>query len=317
MDTSFRLFPESASNFAHSVDVLYACLLGMAAFFTILICAMILYFGIRYRRGAVIDRANAPDKNVWLEVTWIAIPLLITTGMFVGGAAVYFQEREPPINPLEIDVVGKQWMWKLQHAEGKAEINTLHVPNHQAVRLRMISEDVIHSFYVPAFRVKQDVLPGRYTQMWFEPTKTGTYHLFCAEYCGTEHSKMQGTVVVMEPDEYADWLAGETGERPEVAGGKLFERYRCNTCHKPDGTGNGPSLMGIFGSKVPLAGGGSVVADEQYLRDSIVEPKKQVVAGFQPLMPSFRGQLDEAQILKIIAYLKSTKATSDAGKQPQ
>jgi cytochrome c oxidase subunit 2 len=296
------LFPESASTVSGKVDALYFFLLGVSAFFTILICALILYFAVRYRRGSPAKREN-PPVNRYMELAWAAFPLVLTMVMFVWGAVLFFEMQTPPLGAIELDVVGKQWMWRIQHQSGRAEINEVHVPVNQPVRLRMISEDVIHSFYVPEFRVKQDVLPGYYTSLWFEATRTGTYHLFCAEYCGTEHSLMRGTVVVMEQADYANWLSGETGDPPEAVGQKLFERYRCGSCHKPDGTGTGPSLAGVIGRRVPLTGGGSVVADEQYLHDAIVNPAKQVVAGYQAQMPIY--EFSEVQVLQIIAYLRS------------
>jgi cytochrome c oxidase subunit 2 len=240
--------------------------------------------------------------------------------MFVWGAVLFFEMQTPPRGAIELDVVGKQWMWRIQHRNGRAEINEVHVPVNQPVRLKMISEDVIHSFYVPEFRVKQDVLPGYYTSLWFEATRTGTYHLFCAEYCGTEHSKMRGRIIVMEQADYANWLAGETGEPPEAVGQKLFERHRCGSCHKPDGTGTGPSLTGVFGRNVPLTGGGSTVADVQYLHDAIVDPGKQVVAGFQAQMPIY--QFSELQVLQLMAYLRSLSQkqsgpTSNTNPRPE
>ena len=301
---SFQLFPDAASTVSHRVDAIYAFLVAVSLFFTFLICALILYFGVRYRRGSPASRANPPISYL-LEIAWSVIPLVLMMVMFGWGAAVYRDIQTPPVDAQEIQVVAKQWMWKVQHAEGRAELNQLHIPVGQPVRLRMISEDVIHSFYVPAFRVKQDVLPGYYTRLWFEATKTGHYHLFCAEYCGTEHSHMRGAVIVMEPGVYADWLAGDADVAPEVAGQKLFERYRCGTCHKADGGGSGPSLVGVFGKQVPLEGGGGAQADEQYLRNSILDPAAQIVAGYRPEMPTFRGQLDEGQVLQLIAYLKS------------
>jgi cytochrome c oxidase subunit II len=309
MDTRFQLFPEAASTVADRVDALFLFLVGVALFFTVLICVLILYFGVKYRRGSRAERANPPHSNL-LEVAWIIPPLLLTMVMFVWGADIYYDIKTPPADAMQIDVVARQWMWKVQHPEGRAEINELHVPVGRPIRLRMISEDVIHSFYVPAFRVKQDVLPAYYTQLWFEPKRTGEYHLFCAEYCGTEHSHMRGTVTVMDQDAYADWLAGETGEPPAVAGERLFEQHRCVTCHKPEGGGTGPSLRGVFGSRVPLQSGGTVVVDEQYLRNSILNPQQQIVAGYQPLMPTFEGQLSESDVIKIIAYLKTLEGTA-------
>jgi cytochrome c oxidase subunit 2 len=300
---SFQLFPDAASTVSQRVDAIYLSLVAVSLFFTFLICGLILYFGVRYRRGSPASRANPPISYL-LEVTWSVIPLALMMVMFGWGASVFFEMQTPPSHAQEVTVVAKQWMWKLQHAEGRAELNQLHIPVGQPIRLKMISEDVIHSFYVPAFRVKQDVLPGYYTRLWFEATKPGSYHLFCAEYCGTEHSHMRGTVIVMEPDAYADWLAGDSDVAPEVAGQKLFDRYRCGSCHRPEG-GIGPSLVRVAGKEVRLEGGGAVQADEQYLRNSILNPAQQIVAGYRPEMPTYRGQLDEVQVLQIIAYLKS------------
>jgi cytochrome c oxidase subunit 2 len=227
--------------------------------------------------------------------------------MFFWGADIYFRMSRPPADAIEITTVAKQWMWKFQHPEGKLEINDLHVPLDRPVKLRMISEDVIHSLYVPAFRAKQDVLPGRYTTVWFQATRPGEYHLFCAEYCGAKHSEMRGKVIVLEPSAYQEWLAGgRRGETPLEAGRKQFEERRCDQCHKPLGeTGRGPPLEGLFGSTVPLANGQTVVADENYIRESILRPQAKLRAGYQPLMPTFEGQMGEEEILHLLAYIKS------------
>src|SRR5207244_2780293 len=221
----------------------------------------------------------------------------------------------PPDDALEVYVVAKQWMWKLQHMEGQREINELHIPTGRAVRLRMTSEDVIHSFYVPAFRVKQDVLPGRYTQIWFNPTKPGKYHLFCAEYCGTKHSGMIGWVYVMDPPEYQAWLSGGSGEGSLASrGDKLFQDLACTNCHKSDGTGRGPNLEGIFGKTVELEGGQRITVDEAYLRESILSPQAKIAAGYQPIMPTFQGLVTEDQLLQLIEYIKSTGKKSEAAE---
>lgn len=309
MESEFRLFPEQASSLARQVDALYAYLVGVSVFFTLLICVLILFFAVRYRRGSKAHRRNPPTSYL-LEASWAVIPLILTMVMFFWGAVLYFQMRRPPDEAIEISVVAKQWMWKMQHPQGRREINTLHVPLGRTVRLRMISEDVIHSFYVPAFRVKMDVLPDRYTMLWFEPIQVGEFHLFCAEYCGTGHSSMIGRVVVQQPAEYSEWVSGETGESPVVAGQRLFERHRCNTCHKDEAGGRGPSLLGLFGQTVPLQGGGTVVADDGYIRESIIDPSAKIVAGYQPLMPTYKGQLGEGEILKLIAYIKSLRGAS-------
>jgi cytochrome c oxidase subunit 2 len=235
------------------------------------------------------------------------IPFLVSMIIFGWGATLYFSGYRPPAGAMEVRVVAKQWMWKFQHANGRREINTLHVPLGQPVKLTMISEDVIHSLFVPAFRVKRDVLPGSYGVCWFEATRTGEFHLFCAEYCGTNHSRMIGRVIVMEPAEYEAWLAGgTTNEPPVVAGKRLFEELRCQTCHRPEGgAARCPPLEGLYGQEVKLTSGAIVAADENYLRESILRPGAKVVAGFQPLMPSFDGQVDEEQLIQLIAYIKS------------
>ncbi|SFI58999.1 cytochrome c oxidase subunit II [Planctomicrobium piriforme] len=304
VDKSFRWMPEMASNFALDVDLIYGFLVLVTVFFTALICVLVMGFAIYYRRGAKVDRGVRFHSN-FMEVVWASGPFVLSMAMFLWGALVFFDMKTPPENTLDIQVVGKQWMWKIQHPEGRTEINALHVPLGQPVRLRMISEDVIHSFFIPAFRVKQDVLPAFFSQLWFTPTKVGTYHLFCAEYCGTEHSQMIGQVVVMHPQDYARWLADAKNDPPSVVGERLYERFRCGACHKADGSGNGPALAAIFGKMRPLKGGGAQAANEQYLRDAIMNPHKQILAGYQSVMPSFQGQLSESDALAITSYLKS------------
>jgi cytochrome c oxidase subunit 2 len=226
--------------------------------------------------------------------------------MFTWGASIYFNESRPPDNALDIYVVGKQWMWKLEHLGGQREINELHIPVGRAVRLTMTSEDAIHSFFVPAFRTKQDAVPGRYTTTWFTPTKAGKYHLFCAEYCGTNHSRMGGWVYVMAPRDYEAWLSGGTsGGSLAENGQKLFDELACGNCHKPDGSGRCPSLTGLFGKTVQLAGGGTVQADEGYIRESILQPQAKIVAGYGPIMPTFQGLVTEEGVTQLIEYIKS------------
>jgi cytochrome c oxidase subunit 2 len=304
MNRGFQLFPDSASSMSHRVDQLYAYLLGVCGFFALLICVLILYFGVKYRRGSGAKRATGPPR-ITLEVVWTVIPLLLSMTMFAWGAHLYFDMHRAPADALDIHVVAKQWMWKIQHPEGKREINELHLPVGRPVRLQMISEDVIHSFFVPAFREKQDVLPGRYTDMWFQPDTVGEYYLFCAEYCGTGHSQMIGRIVVMPEAEYSAWLSNETNETPEVKGHLLVERFRCEGCHRKGPAARGPALEGLYNSRVPLSGGQTVIANDEYIRESILDQSAKIVAGFQPLMPTYRGQLGEEEILQIIAYLKS------------
>ena len=287
------------------VDHLLYYLLAVSAFFSIGIFVTIFYFAIRYRRRSESDLPAPIHGVLSLEIIWSVIPFGLAMVMFVWGASVYFTISRPPDDAQQIYVVAKQWMWKLQHMEGQREINELHIPVGQAVKLTMTSEDVIHSFFVPAFRTKADVLPGRYTTTWFKPTRPGKYHLFCAEYCGTKHSGMIGWIYVMEPQDYQQWLSGAPKGTLSQAGAKLFEDLACSNCHKPDGSGRCPSLVGVFGSTVKLAGGGTVKADEAYIRESILSPAAKVVSGYEPLMPTFQGQVTEEGVVDLIAYIKT------------
>lgn len=305
----FQLVPEQASSTAASVDHLYFFLVGVGGFFSVLIFGLIFYFAVKYRRR--VDDAIPPliHEPAALEVTWIVIPFILTVIIFLWGAKLYSDQSRPPATAEEIFVVGKQWMWKLQHMEGNREINELHIPVGRPVKLVMTSEDVIHDFFVPAFRVKKDVLPGRYTSIWFQPTKTGTYHFFCSQYCGTDHSRMKGWVTVMEPSAYEQWLRrGDTGESMTVLGQRLFQRLECDSCHQAADTNRGPSLIGVFRAARTFQGGGSVVADESYLRESILNPRAKIVSGYQPLMPAYEGQLSDGELLELITYIKSLAA---------
>jgi cytochrome c oxidase subunit II len=302
----FPLFPHAASSIAGRVDALYFYLIAVSVFFSLLIALSILYFAIKYRRRSESDLPTGVEGSLKLEVAWSVIPLLISMTFFYWGASIFFAMNRPPNDALQVSVVAKQWMWKFQHSDGQREINELHVPIGRPVRLTMASEDVIHSFYVPAFRVKRDVLPGRLSTMWFEATRPGRYHLFCAEYCGTKHSGMIGWLEVMDPVEFQGWLAGGSGsESLASAGAKLFAQHACNTCHRPDSLARGPNLEGLFGKRVSLQGGGTVVADENYIRESIVAPNAKLVEGFQPLMPTFQGLISEEGLLQLVAYVKS------------
>jgi cytochrome c oxidase subunit 2 len=306
---NFPVFPEQASTMAKQVDALYLFELGIAGFFTVLIFVLIVGFAVHYRRGSGADRTHPPAASRVMEVIWVGVPLFLGMAMFGWGAIVFFRIYEPPGDALDVSVVAKQWMWYVQHTQGRSEINALHVPLGRAVKLTMTSQDVIHSFYIPAFRVKQDVLPGRYTTLWFEPTEAGRYHLYCAEYCGTYHSKMGGWVEVQEPAEYQRWLA-QGGGGPSMAeeGERLFVQHHCAGCHRGSQTVSAPRLEGVFGRPVPIQEGKEVrfvKADTTYVRDSILRPKSQVVAGYEPVMPSFEGQISEPDLLKIITYVKS------------
>ena len=304
MQTGFQLFPEQASTFAEDVDRLYGFLVGVSGFFTALIVVLIVTFAIKYRRS----RGYQPQQShtaMTLEVVWTVIPLILVMIMFVWGARLFLAQTVPPQGAQDIYVVGRQWMWNVQHPNGRREINELHVPVGRAVKLTLASQDVIHSFFIPAFRIKQDAVPGQYRTMWFEATKPGEYHLFCAEYCGTNHSRMIGRIVVMEDIDYQQWLGGYSEETPAEEGSNLFVQFDCVSCHGSGVRQRGPSLGNIFGKQEPLENGQTVLVDESYIRESIIDPRAKIVRGFSPVMPSFRGQLTEEQILALITYIKS------------
>jgi cytochrome c oxidase subunit 2 len=308
MFTNFPLFPQQASTHAGQVDALYLFMVAVTAFFSLLIAGLIVVFVIKYRRRGKDEVGYAIHGSLALELMWTIIPFFVVMGMFAWGAKVFFELYRPPAGAMEIYVVGKQWMWKVQHMDGQREINELHVPVGKPVKLVMGSEDVIHSYYIPAFRVKADVIPGRYNTLWFTATTAGTYHLFCAEYCGTKHSGMVGSIIVMEPADFQAWLGGGAAEdSPVAAGAKLFTDLACNTCHLPQGQGQGrgPVLDNLFGHQVELQNGARVTADEAYIRESILTPTAKVVVGFQPIMPPFQGLVTEEQLLQLIAYIRS------------
>jgi cytochrome c oxidase subunit 2 len=315
MDTGFRLFPERASTIAGRIDDLYLYLVLVSAFFTVLIFTLVIFFAVKYRRRPGRTLATQTGQNVPLEIAWMAIPLGLCMVMFVWGAKLYFGLYRPPSDALDVYVVAKQWMWKLQHAEGASEIDELHVPINRPIRLTMTSQDVIHSFYVPAFRIKQDVLPNRYTTIWFQATRPGQYHLFCAEYCGTKHSGMTGRVVVLGEHEYQEWLAGGISQGSLASGGlKLFLQLGCAACHTGRSDARCPRLEGLFGTEVRLQDGSTVVADEAYVRESILDPRAKIVSGFQPIMPAFRGRLSEEDLVMLVAYVKSLGASEEKGR---
>jgi cytochrome c oxidase subunit 2 len=301
-----QLVPEQASTFAVEIDLFYLALWLLTIVFSIGVAVVAGYLMIRYRR----QRADQIGENIHgamvLEITWTVIPFIISMGIFVWGAKLYFEMYKEPKDALEINVTGKQWMWRAQHPDGRREINELHLPVGRRIKLVMTSEDVLHSYFIPAFRTKTDVVPGRYTTTWFQPTKAGVYHLFCAEYCGTQHSGMIGSITVMEPAEYQTWLAnGAVNLTPAEAGQRLFASLACNTCHKDDNSGRGPSLAGLYGTQAKLNTGESVLVDDVYIRNSIVNPHSQIVAGYPLMMSTYQGQVTEEQIVQLIAYLKS------------
>ncbi|MCI0423950.1 MAG: cytochrome c oxidase subunit II [Acidobacteria bacterium] len=306
MFSGFPLFPEQASSVAADVDNLYFFLLAITAFFSLLIAGLVAFFAIRYRRRSEVELPEPITGSTKLETLWTVIPGIIVLFIFGWGAKVFLSLHRAPADAMPVYVLGKQWMWKLQHLEGQREINELHIPVGRGVKLIMSSEDVLHSFYVPAFRVKADVLPGRYTYIWFKATQPGEYHLFCAEYCGTKHSGMIGRVVVMEPAAFEAWLSGGPPEQSMTARGQsLFQSFSCHTCHRADGQGRGPALEGIFGKTVSLQSGQAVVVDDNYLRESILAPASKVVAGYQPVMPAFQGLVTQDGLAHLLAYIKS------------
>jgi len=293
------------------VDALTLFMTVVCLFFAVAITAAVVYFFFKYRRKEPGDIGVPIHGDMRLETAWIVVPLLLALGMFTWGAVVYVDYRRAPSDTLDIYVIGKQWMWKVQQPNGLREINELHVPVDRNVKLILASEDVIHDFSVPAFRAKFDAVPGHYNTMWFRPTKVGRYHFFCSQYCGTNHALMQGWVTVMEPSAYSAWLSGspEGGTSdPVAAGQKLFVERACVTCHLSDGTGRAPSLNGVYDNKVLLSDGSAAVADDAYIRESILAPQAKIVTGYQPLMPSFQGQLTEEQILDLTAYIKSLQS---------
>ncbi len=314
------LWPDQASTFALQVDLLYIYLIIVSVAFTIPIVAALFFFLIKYREK---EKYATPDEmhgSIALETVWSIIPFVVSMTIFLGGAYVYYNQFRIPDDPaMEVYVVGKQWMWKLQHSTGQREINELHVPVGKKVKLTMTTEDVLHDFSVPAFRTKMDVVPGRYTYLWFEATKPGKYHLFCAEYCGLNHSGMGGYVYVMEQRDFDNWLSGNvSGQTPVEQGRDLFEnKLGCASCHAGGPAQRGAKLEGIFGKDIRLVGGQTVKVTDAYIRESILNPSGQIVEGFQPIMPTFKGQVTEEQLVSLVAYIKSlsgvTGTTSAAG----
>jgi len=318
MSKFLPLWPDQASTMAGQVDALYLYLVLVSAVMTLLIYVAVAVLAVRYRRKQGVD-AHPIEGSTILEIGWSVIPFGVMLTFFIWGALLYFKQRTPPTDATEIYVVAKQWMWKIEHMEGQREINQLHIPTNQNIKLLMTSQDVIHSFFIPAFRIKQDVLPGRYTTLWFRATQPGTYHLFCAEYCGTSHSGMIGSVVVMEPQDYAQWLTGGPAAPLPEAGKQLFGALGCSTCHRFDVQGRGPNLQNAFGKPVQLEDGRSIMMDENYVRESILNPTAKIVNGFKPVMPTFQGLVTDEQLNALVAYVKSLgpPAPGAAGAQAQ
>lgn len=299
-------FPERASSFARDVDALYFFLIISTGALATVLAVLVLGFTYRYRRRSEFEIPPQIKSSRWMEYGWTGGTLVLFLVFFLWGTKVFLELQVPPHNALELSAVGKQWMWYVQHTEGQRELNELHVPVNRDVRITLASQDVIHSFFIPAFRIKQDVLPGRYTTLWFRATKPGEYHLFCAEYCGAKHSGMVGTVFAMDPAAYAEWLnTGAVEGTLASRGEKLYQQYGCSTCHELNGSGQAPNFRGLYGSVVRLEGEKTVIADDSYLRESILQSDAKIVLGYKSIMPVFQGQLSEDQVFALIAYIKA------------
>ncbi len=304
------IVPVQGTAYAGEVDRLYFFLIGLTVFFFLLIAGLLTYFVIRYRRRSANDRTPGITHNNLLEFVWTFVPFVIVMVVFFWGFRTYMDAAVPPGDAMEVQVTAKKWVWQFEYPNGVRSLNELHVPLGKPVKLVMTSEDVIHSFYVPSFRIKQDVVPGTYTQLWFDPTVAGLHRLECAEYCGKGHSDMLGKIFVDDEKQYTDWMenGGDEGKNMPLAafGELLYETRGCKTCHSLDGIrGDGPSFKGIYGHPVRLEGGASVTVDDNYIRESILEPQAKIVAGFEPIMPTFQGMLREREITALIAFIKS------------
>jgi len=306
----FQFAPDQASNFAAKYDLLFTVITALTVFFTVVVLSIVVFFAIKYRTGSKADRSRPQHENLRIEVAWSVPPLILGIIIFAWGASDFIELRRPPKNAVEIFVIGKQWMWHIQHPDGVREMNELHVPEGVPVKLTMISQDVIHAFYIPQFRVQYMVVPGHYTYEWFTPTKPGRYYLFCAMHCGTQHSEMGGYVYVLPKAKYAEWLANG-GSTPKMAirtlvdkGKDLYDQLQCASCHTNVDTERAPSLVALSGKQVKLTDG-STLADDNYLRESLIDPYSKLVAGYRNTMPDYRNQLTEEQIQSLIQYMKS------------
>jgi cytochrome c oxidase subunit 2 len=301
----FALFPPEASTIAPYADALYFALVGMTITGLILVLTMVVTFSIRYRQERS-PEATQMEGSTLLEATWTLIPLGIFLVFFVWGALLYFRIYNPPPNSMNVYIVGKQWMWKAEHPGGQHEIDALHIPVNVPIQLTLISQDVFHSFSMPAFRVKREAIPGRYTTVYFQATKPGKYHLFCSQYCGTEHSGMIGWIYVMNRDDYRAWAAGSTsGASLAQNGERLFASLGCNACHSGSAAARGPNLANVYNTRIRLTDGSTIQANEAYLRESILNPSTHVPAGYAPIMPTYQGQISEDGLIDLVEYIKS------------
>jgi cytochrome c oxidase subunit 2 len=309
-------FTTEASEHAATIDTIFYSLVALSVVITLIVFGLTIGFSLHYRRGSKAKRGPLPKlAQREFEIGWTSATIFLFLFIFWWAASSQLSALSPPKNALEIHVVAKQWMWKVEQPSGIREIDEIHVPAGKPILLTMTSQDVIHSLFLPALRLKQDVLPDRFTYLWFTADKTGTYELTCAEYCGTEHSRMSGRIVIMKPAAYAEWIASQP-QTPGLAqeGEALFRSLGCSGCHSTASSIHAPDLHGVFGRTVHLSDGRTVTADEAYLRDSILQPGRDVVAGFEPIMPSFKGQVDESQMIRLLAYLKSLRV--ETGAQP-
>lgn len=310
-----QIWPQAASPDAVSADHLIICFTIVTLALTVPIFLGITYFAFKYRAGREADRTHAKSRSDAIELSWMLIPFALTLIFFAWGAHLYSRQVNPPADALQITAIGRQWMWKFQHPGGQSEINDLHVPEGQPVVIRMISQDVIHALYIPALRIQEETIPDRYTQLWFKADKTGSFHLFCSEYCGTDHSEMGGTLTIMKPADYQKWLTNSgSGATTVAAGDTLFLSYGCSGCHRNDSTVKAPSLAGLYMRPVPLEAGGFVIADESYIRDKILEPNKNKIAGFKQIMPAYKGKIAEDDLIRIVAYIKSLGSSKEASQ---
>jgi cytochrome c oxidase subunit 2 len=315
---ALEIWPQAASRAAVHADYLILGFTVVTLLLTVPIFISITYFAFKYRSGSKANRQTSEDRSVVIELSWMLIPFFLTLIFFVWGALLFSEQKNAPPGALQISAIGRQWMWKFQHPGGQSEINDLHVPEGQPVVIRMISQDVIHALYIPALRIQMDTIPNRYTELWFKADKVGAYHLFCSEYCGTDHSEMDGTLTIMKPVDYQKWLTQSTSGSTTVAAGEaLFQSYGCSGCHQAGSTVKAPSLVGLWQKPVPLEQGGTIVADDSYIRDKILQPNDNKIAGYKQNMPAYKGKIAEDDLIRVVSYIKSLAPRQDeANKDP-
>lgn len=316
--SALELWPAAASTVAVETDYLILAFTVLTLVLTVPVFLAITYFAIRYRDGQEADRDTSGIRSNLIEISWMLIPFLLTLIFFVWGARLFVESRNPPPDAMVIEAIGRQWMWKFQHPTGQSEINDLHVPMGQPIKLRIISQDVIHALYLPALRMQVAALPDRYTDLWFKADKAGTFHLHCSEYCGTDHSVMGGELTIMSQGDYQEWLTRSGAQQSKVAAGHaIYDSYGCGTCHDAGSTVKAPKLAGLYGGAVRLADGRTVTADDDYLRDKIRNPNgNRLAEGYKQIMPSFAGVIPEDDVGRLIEFLKSYTRTA-GGTEPR